>query len=420
MSGSAPWLTGSLDQLLPQQLLGLNPLPRLEEEPIRTAGVSQRRPVARGGVSTTPERNAEINTGFLDMLAPGPLDVAATIALGPGGRAIRPLAAGAVAGLGEAFPAEGSWLNLRQLLGAAAAGPGRYTKTNPYHNPATQGYVEQQSRKIAADALAQYESAVKAFNSDPTLTAPLRNPAQYSGNDINQAFRDTAPSLYNQTGWIRTPEEWLHLAPSHRGENATAGVINSIAPSWTDKWRPLLGPEWPSLPGQRPFIQDPLLETASPELRNVRISYGSPANMPTTAGLFSPPGEASHLGGFIGLRNDVGVDRLPNVLRHEIQHVLQHQRNAPSYQRGSSSTMAWDNNPELRDEYFKMAAADENVPGDDVERWARRGMYMSNPGEWEARTAGDALTSARMQGKYSQPTRSYFDPFSAFPDFRVR
>lgn len=82
--------------------------------------------------------------------------------------------------------------------------------------------------------------------------------------------------------------------------------------------------------------------------------------------------------------------------------------------------MAWGNNPELRDEYFKMAAADENVPGDNVENWARRGMYLSNPGEWEARTAGDALTSARQQGKYSQPTRSYFDPFSTFPDFRVR
>lgn len=329
------------------------------------------------------DRSGWYNVG--SMLMPHDVgDVALSAAMGPGlGRGMR-TALAALGGLTtQVGDAEAGLFTLPQWMRAARA-----------------GISASAGRNQIEERMASLEPALR--NMRGADAGPLRNPGQYSGDEINRAFENVSVPTFTDYGWLPMPDpqrnftDMLGAATGNRFTWPTGNIMSGFRVGQAA--RPL-----------ESELTDELLYAAAPGMRDVRLSYGG-----LPAGL-----EAAYLGrmndqpGSIFMRPGQSSPTMAETLYHETQHGLQ---DLTGRARGGTSRTVAENNPDMYERYFSNHAGLGFGPTA-IEQATRAEMYNRLPGEWEARLGGKL--SANRQSQLDGMTMEELLGES-MPDFNLR
>ena len=409
----APWMLG-LDGRQPPSLRLPEMSPEQEASFIQPAGVPQRPPTRMGGPDGPSEEgpaafNERIAQPFFEFMVPQtPTDLALAGLLGPA-RMLRPLSAAALAMMpGDA---EANWLNPRQVFNLASAGREAYATSRfvPEFDEVMRGVGAREGER-ALDGL---NEAQRLLQGNRQAQVRLSAADAFPAGEVNAAFRDATNEIFPQTGWIRTPHDWLYgLAPGRHNHNNAA--YNSTSQAWQQFWRPAYaGPG--DDPNLRTLFEDPLLVAAESGLRNVRGAM-SPVKGPGDPLGWVSEGRADDGNLYTGYRAGLSGREFESTRRHEADHLLSQLRNDPPQYWGSNTESAWARNPELQEEALRTMREWDMVPPDQAETFARHALYRTQPGEALARGT-EALYDQFLN---AVPPRER-QPFSTiWPDFRVR
>lgn len=312
------------------------------------------------------------------------------LAMTPGlGRAARTGFAALGGATADPSEAEASFIDTRGL--------GRLFRQRGELTPGDRRFVEQRRDSL--------DEATRMLNAERPAAERLRNPQQYPGTEVNQAFDDIAPALYASTGWFRTPETWLTALDPKRHVWPTGNIMAGFRVN--------------EPPGHLvDDLADDMLFRAEPGLQNTRIlHFERQPNQPLGAFVRGEKGFPDTVA--VGHQFDGDVAARMNLdnetLYHEIQHNIQRLQGRGN---GSNAARVAKDNPGLWNEYLDFAQTSGLYRPEDVDLAARLRMYRKVPGEWEAEAA------AKIMGARDDLSGlSTLDPESIFymaPDFRLR